>query len=99
MAPIVELPKVETILEDGYLPRWTGEKKFHTFTRCRPMKQEPPKPTGKATASEGALARWAQDSWRYSPYQYEEDLLVWKGDQWRCLNANERLVILGFPKG
>ena len=24
---------------------------------------------------------------------------MWKGEQWRCLNANERLVILGFPKG
>ena len=35
----------------------------------------------------------------YSPYQYEDDLLVWKGDQWRCLNANERMVILGFPSG
>ena len=24
---------------------------------------------------------------------------MWKGDEWRCLNANERIVILGFPKG
>ena len=63
------------------------------------MKQEPPKPTGKATASEGALTRWAQDSWSYSPYQNEEDLLVWRGEEWRCLNANERMVILGFPRG
>ena len=81
------------------MPRWNGDGRFHTFTRCRPVKQEPAKPTGKATASQEALQRWAQDSWRYSPYQYEEDLLVWKGEQWRCLNANERLAILGFPKG
>ena len=58
-------------------------------------------PTGKATASPGALTRWASDGWRYSPYQYEEDLLVWSekgtGDQWRQLNANERLRMLHFP--
>ena len=99
LAHIVELPKVETVLDDGYLPRWKGNQKFHAFTRCRPVKQEPSKPTGKATASEGALQRWAQDSWRNSPYQYEEDLLAWKGENWRCLNSSERMVILGFPKG
>ena len=99
LAPDLEVPKADSVLEDGYLPRWKDDGRFHTFTRCRPVKQEPAKPTGKATASQEALQRWAQDSWRYSPYQYEEDLLVWKGEQWRCLNANERFVILGFPKG
>ena len=24
---------------------------------------------------------------------------MWKGEQWRCLNAKETLAILGFPKG
>ena len=32
------------------------------------------------------------------PYQYEDDLLVWKGDQWRQLNSRERASMLGFPK-
>ena len=99
LAPDLDVPEVKSVLEDGYLPRWKDDGRFHTFTRCRPVKQEPAKPTGKATASQEALQRWAQDSWRYSPYQYEQDLLVWKDEQWRCLNANERLVILGFPKG
>ena len=78
LAPDLEVPEANTVLEDDYLPQWNGDGRFHTFTRCRPVKQEPAKPTGKATASEKALQRWAQDSWRYSPYQYEEDLLVWR---------------------
>ena len=36
------------------------------------------------------LERWAKDLWRYSPYQYHEDLLVWKGREWRCLRGGER---------
>ena len=42
------------------------------------------------------LKRWAEDEWRYSPYQYSEELLVWKGNAWRCLNSNEHIRTLGF---
>eukprot|EP00974_Lingulodinium_polyedra_P053067 5100172-Lingulodinium_polyedra.AAC.1 len=96
-----ELPVLEELLEGGYMPRWKqgdNSRRFHTFTRCLPMTQEPPNPTGKSTCAPEALERWAADRWSYSPYQYIEGLLVWKGDSWRCLNANERAQMLGFPK-
>lgn len=95
------LEPLEDILEGGYLPKWHGHelRRFHTFTRCRPSSKEPAKPTGLATATLEARARWAQDDYRYSPYQYEADLLVWRGDQWRNLSANERARMLGFPDG
>ena len=52
---------------------------------------------GKATATAETLKRWAEDEWRYSPYQYSEELLLWKDNHWRCLNSNERIRMLGFP--
>ena len=100
--PWLKLGPVNELLEDGYTSAFQvgrNDQKFHTFTRCRPFKQEPPKPTGKATASAEALKRWAEDQWRYSPYQYADHLLVWKADAWRCLNSNERIRMLGFPDG
>ena len=99
------LDPLENILEEDFAPRWIGNpiRRFHTFTRCRPSTTEPALPTGKETATPGALERWRNDAYRYSPYQYEENLLLWsqggKGDQWRHLNANERLQMLNFPKG
>ena len=61
-----ELEPLENILEGDYAPRWIGQsvRRFHTFTRCRPATKEPSMPTGKATASPGALSRWASDAWR-----------------------------------
>ena len=58
-------------------------------------------PAGKATASPGVLSRWASDAWRYSPYCYGGDLLVWSakraGQEWRCFTGSERIRILQFP--
>ena len=79
MHPWLTLCPVDDILEDGYksaFPNEGADQKYHTFTRCRPFKSEPPKPTGKATASKEALNRWVEDEWRYSPYQYADHLLV-----------------------
>ena len=98
-----ELEPLENILEGNYALRCIGQnvRRFHTFTRCRPATQEPDMPTGKATASPGALSRWASDAWRYSPYQFEGDMLVWSakgaGQEWRCLKGNERIRMLHFP--
>ena len=84
--PWLTLCPVDDILEDGYksaFPDTGADHKYHTFTRCRPFKAEPPKPIGKATASKEALKRWAEDEWRYTPYQYVDHLLGWKRKAWR----------------
>ena len=59
--PWLELGPVGDILEDGYKSALGTDGKYHTFTRCRAFKAEPPKPTGKATMSDKALKRWAED--------------------------------------
>ena len=98
---ILPLSPLTSLIEDGYLPSWHENpvRRFHTFTRCRPSVAQPAKPRGLATASVEALVRWKEDQHRYSPYQYEPECLVWKGDLWRCLNSNERIQMIGFPNG
>ena len=81
--PWLELGPVNDVLEEGYstaLDIKGADCKYHTFTRCRAFKAEPSKPTGKTIASPQVLKRWAEDQWRYSPYQYADELLVYKGE-------------------
>ena len=59
--PWLELSPVDDIIEHGYKSTLSPDGKYHTFTRCRAFKAEPPKPTGKATMSNKALKRWAED--------------------------------------
>ena len=96
------LERLEDNLEDGARPSWFGNesKRFHTFTRPWPVEEQPRQPNGLATATAEARARWEADSFRYSPYQYEDVYGVFDAEgNWRKLTGNERANIYGFPKG
>ena len=55
-------------------------------------------PAGLQGSSEVARQRWAADSYRYPPYQYEDKDGVFQNGFWRPLNSRERSVRLGFPR-
>ena len=73
--------------------------KFPTFTRAIPRKRPPPSPAGIGSADEPAKERWVEGAYRYPPYTYAEAYMVNENQLLRPLNASEREVLMGFPKG
>lgn len=57
----------------------------------------PPVPAGIARCDDDTTARWAADSYRFPPYQYQERFLFWPDDQWRLANSGEKELLLGGP--
>jgi site-specific DNA-cytosine methylase len=76
------------------------ELRFPTFTRCIPRSRPPPCPAGLQTTDQVSQDRWRNDGFRYPPYTYAEQFMV-KGsdDVLRPLCAQEREVLMGFPRG
>ena len=50
-----------------------------------------------AQATPAAAARFHEDHRRFPPAAYEENSLVWSGNQWRQLSPDERSQLLGVP--
>ena len=101
----LEAPKepLEIFLNEG--TSWpAGERdekmRFPTFTRSIPRKKPPPSPAGIETTDAAAQERWKDHGFRYPPYTYREEFMV-KGEDnvLRPLCADEREVLMGFPRG
>eukprot|EP00438_Fugacium_kawagutii_P023130 Skav208787 [mRNA] locus=scaffold931:260209:264566:- [translate_table: standard] len=56
----------------------------------------PPEPAGLRRASSDAVARWRADSFRYPPYQYKSEYVLWSEAGWRLLNSSERELLHGL---
>ena len=56
-------------------------------------------PHGWAEASAGARTRCAQDSDSYPYYHYEQGNLLWRGEEWRTVNIEEKERLFGYPTG
>ena len=59
----------------------------------------PPKPVGLQRASPEAVTRWETDGFRYPPYQYKEEYVIFTPHGWRLLNASERELLHGYGYG
>ena len=73
--------------------------KLPTFTRAIVRKKPPPDPAGLKTASQEALSRWQQDSYRFPPYVYEEKFLLTGEDgTLRKIPADSKELLMGFKR-
>lgn len=56
---------------------------------------------GYGRCSEECLARWASSDYKFPPYQFKEQYILWdsKLHQARLLSANERERLLGYGSG
>jgi len=92
-------PALCSCLSKGWVPHGDFPGAFGTFTRTVPA----PKPgrmlAGSCILSQEEKEVWANEGFRYAPHQYTSRNLVWKDGVSRSLSAEEREVILGYPKG
>eukprot|EP00438_Fugacium_kawagutii_P034843 Skav219085 [mRNA] locus=scaffold3000:142585:144471:- [translate_table: standard] len=87
--------------EDYLTPGWArgSEEKLPTFTTSRPRPFPGRKPAGVDSLNDEEYAQWVADEHRYPPYQYQMGHQLWRGQQHRLVNIEEREVIMGFPRG
>lgn len=98
---------VDTPVEDHQWIRpgweWPGGKDgtcFATFMKAIKRQRPPPYPAGLERATEAMTTMWAQDQYRYPPYQYHPRFwLTQAGSPPRLLDSSEREILLGFGPG
>eukprot|EP00435_Cladocopium_sp_Y103_P047812 s309_g14.t1 len=84
-------------LEPGW--RQCEEGHFPTFTTSRPRDKAGYKPAGISQCTAEERERWAQDQFRFPPYQYQNKYcLVNKRGVKRLPSICEREVMMGMPK-
>ena len=91
-------PKKEQWLrEDSW---WPGEGEiFPTCMKAIKRASPPPAPAGLNRTPLDAQARWAADNFRYPPYQYKDQYILWSESGWRLLEASERELLHGYGWG
>ena len=74
---------------------------YPTFMKAIVRTRAPPMPAGLARADSSCRSRWESHSFRYPPYQYRSEFLVFHPDEesGRLLNADERELLMGYGKG
>ena len=90
-------PDTSQWIEEGW--QWPGEHSGAIFPTC--MKsivrdRPPPKPAGIAKSSWDCQQRWRADSFRFPPYQYRDEFILWRNGKWRTLSASERELLHGM---
>ena len=93
------LPERVGILEPGWSMH-SQATHLTTFTTSQPSAQPRSQPAGIHKCDEETLNRWRSDRFRFPPYQYKPQHLVWhpKGGG-RIPSIAERERALGFPIG
>ena len=81
-------------------PGWsrTTELPLPTFTTARPRDFPGRRPAGLDKLSPEEKRQWEDDAFRFPPYQYQYCFQVFRGNEHRLVNVEEREVILGFPR-
>eukprot|EP00438_Fugacium_kawagutii_P018849 Skav230889 [mRNA] locus=scaffold2765:140650:143297:- [translate_table: standard] len=69
---------------------------YPTCMKSIKRQQPPPQPAGLRRCSEDTVARWRADNFRFPPYQYRQEFLIWSQDKWRLINSLEREVAEGL---
>ena len=102
--PYIELiaeapyPETSSWLTPG--ARWPYESTDVVFPTCMKAirrSRPPPAPAGLNRADQDCVDRWRADHFRYPPYQYKEEYVIWtEGGKWRLLNSEEREILHGY---
>eukprot|EP00438_Fugacium_kawagutii_P002308 Skav226067 [mRNA] locus=scaffold211:609064:615202:- [translate_table: standard] len=95
-----EYPSESQWLSEGAV--WGGTQYGTILPTC--MKairrvRPPPRPAGLNRADQDTVLRWEADNFRFPPYQYSEQFIVWVGNCWRLISAAEREVLHGLGEG
>ena len=71
---------------------------YPTCMKAIRREQPPPQPAGLWRTPEIARRRWAEDDYKYPPYQYKDCYLIWDNKLGRCrlLSILERERLMGF---
>ena len=54
------------------------------------------RPAGIHKTSEDCRLRWAADDFRFPPYQYRDEFILWRNNKWRLLSGSEREMLHGM---
>jgi hypothetical protein len=92
-----EYPLTQQWLTPGFT--WEGEAQGTVFPTCMKAicrQSPPPRPAGLEKCDSACQARWRDDSYRYPPYQYQDQFLITTDKSWRLLSASEKELLLGY---
>ena len=90
-------PKTSQWLREG--AEWPGESSGDVFPTCmKAIKRRvpPPFPAGLDRCSTDCCQRWEADSYKYPPYQYKDQYVIWSNGRWRLLDSSERDLLHGY---
>ena len=93
-------PSTDQWISRGF--HWPGEQEAKAFPTCmRAVLKDrpPPQPAGLDRADADCRARWSLCGFIYPPYQFRSEFLLWKGEQWRLTDSNERGLLMGYGHG
>eukprot|EP00438_Fugacium_kawagutii_P027135 Skav225198 [mRNA] locus=scaffold3065:268759:273280:+ [translate_table: standard] len=93
-------PTLDQWLEDGAV--WEGSELGTILPTCMkaiPRARPPPRPAGLHRVDEDTRLRWVADDHRFPPYQYDWRFIVWVGQRWRLITADEREILHGLGAG
>ena len=92
-----EYPDTSQWISDGAV--WPGQDEgavFPTAMKAIVRRRPPERPAGLSRCDPDTLGRWQADQYRFPPYHYLPQFVIWKGDQWRLTNSSERELLLGY---
>ncbi len=93
-------PEVGQWLEPGCeWPDNGGDSVFPTCMKSIPRKHPPPRPAGLNRCDWDCQQRWIAERYRYPPYQFKDQYLIWKQDRWRLIDSTERELLHGYGFG
>ena len=64
-----------------------------------PRKRPLERPAGINRCDYDTIERWKADQYRFPPYHYMEQYVIWVNNRWRLTNSAERERLLGYGEG
>ena len=93
-------PEVSQWLEPGC--EWPGQYSDTVFPTCMksiPRNYPPPRPAGIDRCDWDCRQRWRAERFRFPPYQFKDQYVIWKEDRWRLIDSTERELLHGYGFG
>ena len=92
-----EYPNADQWLSEGAV--WPGQAEgaiFPTAMKAIARRRPPEQPAGLRRCDPDTVGRWRADQFRFPPYHYLPQYVIWKEDRWRLTNSSERELLLGY---
>lgn len=98
-APAPYPEETQWLTEGACWPGGADGTVFPTAMKAIVRHRPPPRPAGLNRCDNDTLNRWRADKYRFPPYHYLEQFVVWNGARWRLTNSSERELLLGYGFG